>query len=146
MSAAVAVDVAFVALLLTSWLIERPHDDYSSVDGMFLSAMFSVLLVGWGWYVTGGWRPVLFGCGFQFARLIALAGLFFISFSAFNPHMDNPCNDAISAACEEHARNAFFSVYSLLVLTSLASGAGLALVLWRERTASTRTWSADPNG
>jgi len=132
-ASAAAVDFAFAVLLTLVWAIENPRDDADAIGSMVLVAFLSVLFCGVGWYAVslgGG----LAACCFQVLRFGALAALVWISFSAFNLHMDNPCNRVVDDACSGHARNWFFAIYASLAVSPLAS----AVLLWRNLGARRR--------
>jgi len=113
--------------MLVAWFATRPSDEYDDVGGLFLAALLSLFLSGFGWQLLGGWGCTT-GCAIQIARFVGLIALIVYDFAAFNPHMDNWCNDSGNIdACQENALQWFTRIYFALALSPLVSASMLGM-------------------
>jgi hypothetical protein len=119
---AVATEASLAVLLIVTWLLVGPGTDVSDdPGGVFLALALACLFSGW--HLLGGWG-IGVGCSIQLLRFTALVVLAVLFFSAYNPHMDNWCNDSLSESCIADAQRAFrwtyFTACGGTIVSSLA--------------------------
>lgn len=139
--AGIAIEAALAAFLLASWIVARPgHDVYDDPSAILLAALVVCLISGW--HLLGGWGCAV-GCFVQLLRFGALVVLFVLSFSAYNPHMDNGCfgsgrpdddSPGSIGSCIEDAQRDFRATYFALAGATAAVALSMAVYVVRDRT------------